>query len=100
MTDTGKLKITAFQAFIASGSDISNPDAALAGSGYQHELALELRRIGPGGGTITVDAEGADDLASFAYDLANAVAQEPNPSGARSLIKLHERASELARGLR
>jgi hypothetical protein len=80
MPTTGKLKLTAFQAFIASGSDISNPDPEVE-SGYQRELALELRRVGTGGGTITVDAEGADDLASFAYDLANAVAQPPGARG-------------------
>lgn len=94
---TGKLKITAFQAYIADGSDISSPDVD---SGYQHELALELHRIGTRGGTITVDAEGAADLAEFANDLANAVAQEPNPSGARSLYSLNEKADRLARELK
>jgi hypothetical protein len=94
---TGKIKLTDFQAFVASGSDISNPTVD---SGYQPALVAELARIVPKGGTITVDAEGAADLAEFANDLSGAIAQEPNPSGARSMAKLSERAYELARELK
>lgn len=94
---TGKIKISEYVAFIASGSDISNPDAK---DGYQPALARELHRVGPKGGTITVDAEGAADLAEWAHDLSIAVAQEPNPSGARSLYGLSERARTVAHQLK
>lgn len=88
MSTYSQIKLTPFQAFIASGSDISNPDAH--DSGYQHALAMELDRIGPGGGKVTLDAEGFRDLGEFARSLANAVADESNSSGARSLATLSE----------
>jgi len=93
---TGKLTLTAFQSFVASGSDISNPTVD---SGYQRKLVQELARIVPDAGTIIVDAEGAKDLAEFAWDLSVAVGQEPNPSGARSLAKLNDEATNLAKKL-
>lgn len=97
MTITGKLQLTDFQSYVASGSGISDPKA---NHGYQPALVAELARIVPKGGTITVDAEGATDLAEFATDLSGALAQEPNPSGARSMAQLSDRAYELARQLK
>jgi hypothetical protein len=94
---TGKIKLTDYQSFIASGSGISDPKA---NSGYQPALVAELARIVPDGGTIEVDADGAADLAEWANDLSGAVAQEPNPAGARSLFALHRKAYDLARELR
>lgn len=96
MRPVGKLPITAYQAGEASGSDISNPRVD---SGYQPALVAELARIGSGGGAISVDAEGARDLAEWAGDLSDAVAQAPNLSGARSLSGLADRALALARRL-
>ena len=93
---TAKIKLTSYQAFIASGSTISDPTTD---SGYQPALVRELARIVPGGGTVTLDAEGFRDLAEFANDLAGAEAQSPNPSGARSLYGLAEKCSTLARKL-
>jgi hypothetical protein len=94
---TAKIKLTPFQAYIADGSDISRPDID---SGYQRALACELHRIGPNGGTIELDAAGFDDLGEFASDLANAVAQDPNPSGAQSLEALSRVCAAQARVLR
>jgi hypothetical protein len=95
---TGKLKLTAFQIFIASGSGISDPKA---NSGYEPALVEEMHRVcHVGGNTIEVNAEGAADLSEWAADLSGAVAQEPNPSGARSLFKLHRQAYDLAKELK
>lgn len=93
---TAKIKLTPFQALIASGSGISDPSID---SGYQLALVQEVHRVMPSGGTISADAEGLRDLAEWAGDLGGAVAQEPNPAGAASLYKLSQRAYDLAREL-
>ena len=93
---TGKLKLTDYHSYVASGSGISDPSA---NHGYDAGLVEEIARIVPYGGTIEVTAAGARDLAEWATDLAGAVAQEPNPSGARSLNTLHRRAWDLYREL-
>ena len=96
MTQTREISLTDYQAFVASSSGISDPST---NSGYEPALVAELARIVPYGGTIRVTADGAADLAEWAGDLAGAIAQEPNPSGARSLRALQDKASKLAKEL-
>jgi hypothetical protein len=93
-----KIKLTEYQMFTASDSGISNPTAD---SGYQTELVKEMHRVcHVAGNTVELDAQGFEDLGEWANDLSGAVAQEPNPSGARSLAKLSERCYAQARALR
>jgi hypothetical protein len=88
MPTTTQIRLTPYQAFIANGSDISNPNA---NSGYQPALTRELARVGTKGGVVHLNAEGLQDLADFADALSNAEAQGGNPSGARSLANLAAR---------
>jgi hypothetical protein len=92
---TARIKISAYVGFIASGSDISNPEADPA-SGYDDGLVRELARVGTRGGTVTLTSAGLRDLAEFCDALAVAEAQGGNPSGARALDGLGSRCLALA----
>jgi hypothetical protein len=80
-----RVRVSRYIAGEASGSSISDPAVE---SGYSPLLERELARVCPGGGTIVLDREAAGDFAEWCGDLAEAVAQGGNPSGANALRKL------------
>lgn len=80
-----RVRVSRYIAGEASGSTISDPGS---GSGYSELLERALARVVPGGGTIILDREAADDFAEWCGDLAGAVVQGGNPAGGRALAKL------------
>jgi len=89
------LRITPYQAFELSGSDISDPDSD---SGYDPLIGAEYKRTG-GSGTYRLTAPALRDLAEWCDALTISASQGGNPSGARSLANLAAEARKLADGL-
>lgn len=94
---TKPVKITRFIAFLASGSEISDPTKD---SGYSPHLASELARIGTGGGTVRLTAHDLDDLSEWLTAMYHAERQGGSPAGVRSINLLVEKAGLYARLLR
>lgn len=93
-----KIKISPYIAFLASGSEISQPGAALRGSGYDLDLARELARVAGRGGIVDLSREGLLDLAEWLDAIGSAEGQSGNTSGATSCARLAERARTAAEG--
>jgi len=86
------ISITPTITFLASGSDISNPDAE---SGYDKGLVAELARVGCGGKgyrKIHLTAQGHRDFAEWLEAMEGATAQSDGPAVARS-CRVHREAS-------
>ena len=91
-TPTLPISITPTITFLASGSDISNPDAE---SGYDKGLVAELARVGCGSKgyrKINLTAQGHRDFAEWLEAMEGATAQGDGPAIARS-CRVHREAS-------
>lgn len=89
-------RISPFIATEANGSDISNPDVS---SGYEIGLSKELARVGCGGGVLSLNAAGLNDLAEWLDTMEISLGQEGNGAGARSCATHSSRARQLSKEL-